>query len=563
MAENRLIHVSDERAVAIYRNILNGSKPEARFYFLVAASTVIASLGLIMNSTAVVIGAMLVAPLMTPIFGIALALVRGNAILLGRAMTAEILGVCLTIVIAACIGLLMPELEASDEMLSRTRPNLLDLLVALFAGLAGAYALVDEKLSPALPGVAISTAIVPPLANCGLCLSLRAYEGASGSFLLFFANFLSILLVASGVFLAARMNRRLHAVGGAAFARRFGPALIGFIVITILLSQGLARMVSGKRLSRSIEEVLSEEFSHLPATALEEVLHEREGDTIYVLAHVHASGDITPSRVTRIEESLESELGESVDLYVRSTLSRDISSAGAGHRIITETLDGLLFGSKPDPRIQILKTGEQIIREYLDTQLGLYVEELNLLPIGEGHSLLATVFGVRRMDPEEIESLESEIREKTRSDSLTLVIRHIDLKLLDRWGEAHYEWLVFDDLSPDEEAKILASRDFLRTWFDSTDYALRNVDFTSREGEFHVLAEITGPTVYSRDEFEALRARLSENVGSPVHLYVRSSTEVVVTEDGFRAFETVQEDFRRQLDAVKEQQIDRAVEEAL
>ena len=75
------IKVSKERAIAVYEDIARGSEPELRFYAMVAASTAIAAFGRIMNSTAVVIGAMLVAPLMTPIFGIALALVRGGILL--------------------------------------------------------------------------------------------------------------------------------------------------------------------------------------------------------------------------------------------------------------------------------------------------------------------------------------------------------------------------------------------------------------------------------------------------------------------------------------------------
>jgi uncharacterized membrane protein len=96
-------------------------------------------------------------------------------------------------------------------MLSRTRPNLFYLIVALLAGFAGAFALVDEKISPALPGVAIATAIVPPLANAGLCLSLGGIHAGLGSFLLFFANFLSILVVASITFIPSGMAKRFGA----------------------------------------------------------------------------------------------------------------------------------------------------------------------------------------------------------------------------------------------------------------------------------------------------------------------------------------------------------------
>ena len=94
--------------------------------------------------------------------------------------------------------------------------------LSVFSGFAGAYALVDEHISPALPGVAIATAIVPPLANCGICFSLKAYEGGIGSFLLFFANFLSILVVASVTFWFCRMTRGVKAPDRKAIVRRFG-----------------------------------------------------------------------------------------------------------------------------------------------------------------------------------------------------------------------------------------------------------------------------------------------------------------------------------------------------
>jgi uncharacterized hydrophobic protein (TIGR00271 family) len=159
------LKASRERISTVAKEIEEGSQPEIRFYAMVTASALIACIGLIANSTAIIIGAMLVAPLMTPIFGISLALVRGNATLLGRAMRAEIIGVILTISIASLFSFLPLAWEVTPEMLARTKPTLLDLLVAVLAGFAGAYAMVDERLSPGLPGVAIATAIVPPLAN--------------------------------------------------------------------------------------------------------------------------------------------------------------------------------------------------------------------------------------------------------------------------------------------------------------------------------------------------------------------------------------------------------------
>ncbi|MBT8363966.1 MAG: TIGR00341 family protein, partial [Deltaproteobacteria bacterium] len=439
--------ISDERAANVINDISVGSEPELRFYTMVAASTAIATFGLISNSTAVVIGAMLVAPLMTPIFGIALALIRGDASLLGRSIRAEIAGVFLTVVLAACFGFLMPELEATQEMLSRTKPNLLDLLVAVFAGFAGAYAMVDEHISPALPGVAIATAIVPPLANSGLCIALGAYYGAVGSFLLFFANFLSILLVASFIFWASGMTREFGSITKKDVFRRFGLATLGFFIVAALLSKGLIDMVQARQLRGSINNVLTEEFSHLPATELRKVVHQKHAGKIYILAHVHASGDITPSGVKLMEEALENELNSPVELFVRSTLSEDVSSTGSINQVLTETLDGFFVGRKPDPRIKLIKLAEQTIREYMDTKPALYVEEINLVPISGKPLILATLFGMRNLSPEEIQNLEFKIRQRTGDDTINLAIRHIDVEVHDRFGKAYYEWATFQGLT--------------------------------------------------------------------------------------------------------------------
>jgi uncharacterized membrane protein len=124
------LEITRERFVVVHKEISEGSEPALRFYILVAISTLIASFGLIANSTAVVIGAMLVAPLMTPIFGISLALVRGEPPLLGRAVRAEIVGVVAAVSMGFILGSLLGDIDPTAEMLSRTRPNLFDLFVA-------------------------------------------------------------------------------------------------------------------------------------------------------------------------------------------------------------------------------------------------------------------------------------------------------------------------------------------------------------------------------------------------------------------------------------------------
>ncbi|MDY6953674.1 MAG: DUF389 domain-containing protein, partial [Thermodesulfobacteriota bacterium] len=153
---SELFSISDRRKRTIADDIAQGSTPHTSYYILMSVSALIASFGLVANSPAVVIGAMLVSPLMTPIFGVSLALVRGDMSLLRKALQAEVGGVALAIGVATFFGLLPLSLEVTSEMLARTSPTLLDLLVAALAGLAGCLAMIDERISPVLPGIAIS-----------------------------------------------------------------------------------------------------------------------------------------------------------------------------------------------------------------------------------------------------------------------------------------------------------------------------------------------------------------------------------------------------------------------
>lgn len=557
------ILISKKRAMAVNSEITLGSEPGIRFYAMTAASAAIAAFGLIMDSTAIVIGAMLVAPLMTPIFGIALALVRGDTSLIAKSVRAEVAGVILAVTLSAFFGILMPEFRATEEMLGRTSPNLLDLLVAVFAGFAGAYAMVDEHISPALPGVAIATAIVPPLANTGLCLSLGAYQGAYGSFLLFFANFLSILLVASSIFFASGMAREFGAVTKKDIVQRFGLAAIGFIIVTALLSNGLYKMVHERRLKASILSVLTEEFSHLPTTGLQNIIHQKYRDNMYVLAHVYSPVNITPSQVKTMELALEKKLETPVELFVRSTLSTDISSTGSVNQMLTKTLDGFFYGQEADPKIVTLKLAEQIIREFIATRIGFNLQEVNLLNMKIGPVILATVEGFRQMNSDEIESLEALIRQRVGDDTLLLVVRFIEVDLYDKWGFVHYELSLLDRLSPEQEAVLEKIEETIKTTFAGSDYFISNLDVTLRAGVYYVLAELTGPRLYTQKELLDLKNMLSEIAGRQVKVYVRSIPEVVVTEDGYSSFDKLKSEFLKQTETIYKEELDKVVKEGL
>jgi uncharacterized hydrophobic protein (TIGR00271 family) len=170
-----LASVSGERRAEVLAGIQEGSQPTTIYYVLLGLSELIAGFALIIDSDATLIGANVVAPLMTPIFGVALGLARSDLRLLRTALIAEFGGALVGVALCFGLGLLPFAVEPTASLLAQTRPTLIDLMVATLAGVAGALTLIDERVSPVLPGVAIATALNPPIAAIGLCLALGAY----------------------------------------------------------------------------------------------------------------------------------------------------------------------------------------------------------------------------------------------------------------------------------------------------------------------------------------------------------------------------------------------------
>ena len=168
-----LIEPPDEQCTsreAVRKDIHDNAVFSTALLTMNALATVVACYGLLEDSAAVVIGAMVIATLLGPITGIALALVDGDNGLLRKALLAEASGVVLVLCMALLIGVIHRDAPLTREILARTRPTLLDVIIALAGGAAGAYASASPRLSAGLVGVAIATALVPPLSACGICL---------------------------------------------------------------------------------------------------------------------------------------------------------------------------------------------------------------------------------------------------------------------------------------------------------------------------------------------------------------------------------------------------------
>lgn len=181
----------------------------SKFWILLLLAAVIATAGVIADSTATVIGAMIVAPLMTPILGTALAVVLADRQHVMRSVLLVLGGALVVIAIGLLLGFLAAPLDgfaANSQVASRIHPKLIDLIAALATGLVGAFALVRADISDTLPGVAIAISLVPPLAVVGLLLSVQRYSDAAGAALLFGTNVAAIIATGAAVFLFYRIR---------------------------------------------------------------------------------------------------------------------------------------------------------------------------------------------------------------------------------------------------------------------------------------------------------------------------------------------------------------------
>jgi uncharacterized hydrophobic protein (TIGR00271 family) len=173
------------------------------WWVMLLLSVAIATFGILQDSTAVVIGAMLIAPLMTPIIGTAAAAVNGWPMRITKSLGMIAAGVGASIGLAFVVGAWIPQLiplATNSQVTSRVNPNIIDMGIALAAGAAGAFANVNKRVSASIAGVAIAVALVPPLGVVGLTLHAGMYGDAFGAFTLFLTNLVSIILAAMIVF---------------------------------------------------------------------------------------------------------------------------------------------------------------------------------------------------------------------------------------------------------------------------------------------------------------------------------------------------------------------------
>ncbi|MFE5810400.1 DUF389 domain-containing protein [Streptomyces sp. NPDC056491] len=297
---------------------------QSAFWTMLTLSSVIAACGILTDSTATVIGAMIIAPLSTPIMGIALGAVQRRR---STAAAFVALGGLLVLVIGAVASLVVPgsyDLLTDSQISSRTSPGLLDLVGALATGFAGAVALSRKDVAAVLPGVAIAISLVPPLVVTGVCAGQQAWWLALGALVLFLSNLLSMVFAGMVVFAALgfsrdggpggrRAPRRAYVMLGLLFAAVVLP-LAANTVATVLLDAWTARTRSAAQ----------KWLSDSPGAAVTSV--DAQSRTLYV--HVRSPGALPP--IADLLDDLEGQVPDGVPIVVDATRGQQIIAGKVG-----------------------------------------------------------------------------------------------------------------------------------------------------------------------------------------------------------------------------------------
>lgn len=290
------------------------------YVVLIVTSCAIATFGLLSNSAAVIIGAMVIAPLMLPIRGLALAALIGDFKMFREAAMALIVGTLMAIGMSWTIGVMVGLEVYGSEIMARSQPNLLDLGIAVAAGAVSAYAVAEPRVSNTLAGTAIAVALMPPVCTVGLGMAQLNGSLSVGATLLYLTNLLGITLACMVVFVIVgyiplHQGRRPLTIAA---------ALTGLLVIPLAIS--FSRLVEQARLHRQVREALLRgtlTFQRLDLLGMET---NWVSNPAVVRVNVRAREPVTPKQVALMEDFIQQRMNRPFRLVLQVSNIEEVTS---------------------------------------------------------------------------------------------------------------------------------------------------------------------------------------------------------------------------------------------
>ncbi|MCA9385692.1 TIGR00341 family protein [Candidatus Dojkabacteria bacterium] len=490
------------------------------YFLLLISSAIIATFGLLNDTVAVVIGAMLIAPLFSPVMGITVGVLTTRRHLLRKSATSLFISIGVTLFVAAVITFITPDIGISQEILARTNPTIIDLLIALASSVIGVSALYYPKISSSATGVAVSIALLPPLCASGIGIALGSWEIFWGAFLLFLANIAAIVF--AGVITLYILKFRPHRdKEEKRFAWGLSLSFIFLVILAVPLTIYLRETIQQSVIRNQVLETLREELSAItPDAKLDKtnILFIPTQDSteigIEATAYLPEGTYLTVSQQKAIVEKISQTIDSPVELDLN-------------------IVDTILLRRQEDEQLQKLQKQfeEQLESELLSIQPGLIIDKLGstLQKSEDGSIESAEGFVQLRQDPEnpsisfeEKELLEWSLQETFKFD-VHLLIEFIPTTQL-------------RELTEDDFISSITTNSLTHELRTISDKIVMDPPIISEidSDSIHVIQRIYIPTnVIITKEYEAelekkLDARITKNVS--LTLQIVSFTEPITVE---------------------------------
>lgn len=305
-------HLTEVEAETLRWNARRQATTTIDYVTLLAASAALATLGLVQDSVAVIIGAMLVAPLLGPLSAMSIGLVTARTQLLRRGAITLTVGTVAAVLLSFLVGAVLPLAEPTEQMLLRGQPSLVDVGVAIASGLVGAFATARKDIPAALAGVAIAAALVPPLSTVGLGAALGDGALAGGALLLFLTNIASVVATGAAAFwwFGLRPVEQDHQTRRQLVSATLTAGLL-FAVVTSTVG-----LLQAQRQERAARLDLVQELTISDDVEVVETEVTTDGDTTVVTATVRTRRELTDTELRTAEQRVAANFDDPVELRV-------------------------------------------------------------------------------------------------------------------------------------------------------------------------------------------------------------------------------------------------------
>ncbi|CAD5967640.1 putative protein MJ1221 [Planktothrix tepida] len=301
----KLKKVSGDTLVQMRQDLMAESRPSFNYMILVITACLIATFGLLSNSTAVIIGAMLVAPIMLPLRGLAFGILENDQELSRCGIISIVVGTIVALILSITLGKIVGIEDFGSEVLARTEPNLIDLGIAVVAGGLSGFTKVEKGISDAVAGTAIAVALMPPLCVIGLTLSQGFYDLSYGATLLYLTNLIGIALACMIVFVLA---------GYSQLKREFVITLIVASVLAIPLGISFLKFVTQLRLQTDLRNIFQEKTLTGQRVDLQDthINWKQNPPTAYL--KVRSTEPVTPRQVRLVQDFINQKMRQNFTL---------------------------------------------------------------------------------------------------------------------------------------------------------------------------------------------------------------------------------------------------------